>query len=70
MPRNAEEDSIVVPDYDKHKLDKNCYNCGVGHFKQKTPNGLYYQLTELTNGKYICDGDECFKDLFVKEEKE
>ena len=55
-----EEDCIKVPEYDKHKLDKKCYNCAVGHMKQKTPNGLYYQLTELTNGKFICDGDECF----------
>ena len=51
---------IKVPDYDKHKLDKNCYICAVGHMKQKTPDSLYSQLTELTNGKYVCDGDECF----------
>ena len=55
-----EEDCIKVPDYDKHKLDKNCYICAVGHMKQKTPDSLYSQLTELTNGKYVCDGDECF----------
>ena len=58
--KEEEEDCIKVPDYDKHKLDKNCYICAVGHMKQKTPDSLYSQLTELTNGKYVCDGDECF----------
>ena len=59
-----EENCIKVPDYDKHKLDKTCYICGIGHMQQaiETPArwALYYQLTELTNGKYVCDGDECF----------
>tara|TARA_R110002074_G_scaffold290371_1_gene462235 strand:+ start:326 stop:823 length:498 start_codon:yes stop_codon:yes gene_type:complete len=58
--KEEEEDCIKVPDYDKHKLDKNCYICAVDHMKQKTPDSLYSQLTELTNGKYVCDGDECF----------
>ena len=58
--REEEEDCIKVPDYDKHKLDKNCYICAVDHMKQKTTDSLYSQLTELTNGKYVCDGDECF----------
>ena len=64
------ENCIKVPDYDKHKLDKTCYICGIGHMQQaiETPArwALYYQLTELTNGKYMCDGDECF-DVMIKD---
>ena len=61
------EDCLVVPDYEKHLLDKKCRYCGVGHMKQKTPDGLYHQLHENCGGEYCCDGEcamtelrECF----------
>jgi hypothetical protein len=53
------EDCLVVPDYEKHLLDKKCRYCGVGHMKQKTLDGLYHQLHERMDGKHCCDGDDC-----------
>ena len=57
IPTEYPEDSLKVPDYEKHLLDKKCIFCGVGHMKKKTPNGKYHQLHEMVDGKYCCDGE-------------
>ena len=53
------EDCLVVPNYEKHLLDKKCRYFGVGHMQQKTPDGLYHQLHEGGDGEYRCDSTEC-----------
>jgi hypothetical protein len=62
-PTEYPEDSIKIPDYQKHLLNKKCIFCGVGQMKQKTPDGKYHQLHEMMDGKYCCDG-ECFMNCF------
>ena len=67
------EDCLVVPNYEKHLLDKKCKFCGVGHMKQKTPNGLYHRLDEMGDGGYCCDGDcdmMVLKQLLLKSQED